>query len=290
MTIKQILVKATKDLLKTSTSPQLDAEVLLAFVFKKERAWLFAHLDKKLNKRNIARFQKLIRQRKKYEPVAYIIKNKEFYGLDFCVDRRVLIPRPETELLVEEVIKNVKLKKLSHSKSAKNQKLKIADIGTGSGCIAVALAKNLAGTMIYATDISKAALKIAKKNIKKHKVKSRVKLLHGDLLSPLKNKKVDIICANLPYLITKQLKVLEKDIKLYQPKVSLLAGKSETDLYERLIKQSPKYLKKNGLIFLEINPSFKNKIIKIINKHFTDAQIKIIKDLSLTDRLVEIKI
>lgn len=276
MTIKQALNFGQNKL-----SSALDAEVLLCFTLDKSREYLFANLDKKINVKKIRYFNRLLNRRKKHEPIAYIIKNKEFFGLDFFVDKRVLIPRPETEILVETV--------LNHELRIMNYELRIADVGTGSGCIAVALAKNLKRTKIWAIDISKQALQVARKNIEKHKVGKRVELLHGDLLKPLGKNKVDIIVANLPYLTVEQLRLTENDVRFYEPKIALACKKEETELYGRLLKMAPKYLKKNGIIFLEIDPEFSVKLVKLVKLVMPGMKIKIKKDLAGKDRILSIQ-
>ena len=258
--------------------------MLLAYVLKKDRAFLFAYPDKSISLNQYKRYKKLINRRKNAEPIAYLKHSKEFFGLDFYVDKRVLIPRPETETLVEFVLESITKKKWT------NLKLKICDVGTGSGCIAVTLAKKLPLAQIYATDISKKALTVAKINAKKHKVQKQIKFFCGDLLSPISKKiKFDIIVANLPYLTIDQLKVTEKEIQLYEPKIALLAGKEETMLYSRLLEQIPDYIKRNGLVFLEIDPKFKNKFIKKITSKFKIVKnITIRKDLSGNDRVIRL--
>jgi release factor glutamine methyltransferase len=285
MTIKEILQQASRQLQKTSSTPALDAEVLLAYVLKKDRAFLFAHFDKTLSSRQHERYKKLIARREKREPVAYVRRTKEFFGLDFYVDKRALIPRPETETLVEFVLESITKKKWT------NSKLKICDVGTGSGCIAVTLAKKLPLTKIYATDISKKALAVAKINAKKHKVQKQIKFFNGDLLKPIPpNVKFDIIAANLPYLTIDQLKMTEEEIQLHEPKIALLAGKEESALYTRLLQQIPKYIKKDSLVFLEIDPKFKDKFVKEIIKKFKipKSKIRIKKDLSNLDRIIRL--
>lgn len=280
MTIKEALKYGTNKLRKTSKSPVLDAEVLLSFVLKKTKAYLFTYPQKQITKDQQQKYKKLIARRRKYEPIAYITKHREFFGLDFYIDKRVLIPRPETETLVESVLKKIK---------NPNKKLVICDVGTGSGCIAISLAYYLLKSKIYAVDISKNALKVAKVNGKKFKLSKRIKFIKSDLLSSIpKQIKFDIIVANLPYLTLDQLKKTEKEIKLYEPKTTLLAGKEETKIYKRLLSQIPQYLKRNGLVFLEIDPKFKNKIIKEIKKKFKKVSLQIKKDLAGQDRILEL--
>lgn len=226
MTIKQALIEATKKL-----KSALDADILLSHAIDKSKEYLYTYPEKNLTKKQTEKYNRLIKKRIKKIPVAYLTNHKEFFNLDFYVDKNVLIPRPLTESLVEEVIKE-----------AKNKKINIADIGTGSGCIAIALKKHLPQATVYATDISIAALNVAKKNAKKHRVK--IKFFQGDLLAPLSNKKIDIIVANLPYLTKSQIK---NELK-YEPKTALLGG----DKYiKKLLRQAKELKYQPEKIFLE---------------------------------------
>lgn len=278
MTIYHTLKYGTTILKKTSNSPALDAEILLSFVLKKDRTFLFTYPEKKLSTAQWREYKELIARRKKHEPITYITHHKEFYGLDFYVDRRVLIPRPETEALIEKTIKYIKAKyKISrHSEVALGDRripphilgdpsvgrysdllqddFVICDLGTGSGCIAIALAKNLPNAKIYATDISKKAISVAKINAKKHKVLKRIKFIHSDLFAKIPARiKFDIIVANLPYLSIKKYQATTPDIKKYEPKLALYGGKNGTEIYQKLLGQVKQHLKPNGKIFLESN-------------------------------------
>lgn len=303
MTLQQALKYGTAILKKTSESSILDAEILLSFVLKKDRVFLFTYRGKKLKAWQWQKYKKLIFRRKKHEPIAYITHHKEFYGLDFYVDKRVLIPRPETEKLVEKTINFVKTKpknychsdpppcitipqnnlfkikkkreisygylskkwwgrripRLAERSFGRSNKLElpqddfvVCDIGTGSGCIAIALAKNLPKAKIWASDISKKALFVARANAKKHGVSKRIKFIRSDLLSEIpKDVRFDIIAANLPYLSKKEYQRVSLDIKKHEPKSALIAGSQGNVIYKKLIRQAPGYLKKNGKIFLE---------------------------------------
>lgn len=230
---------------KVSNSPALDTEILLSHVLKKDRAFLFTYPEKKLTHSQEKKFKNLIVRRKKHEPVAYIVGYKEFYGLAFFVNHDVLIPRPETEKLVEKVIAHLKTKSCQ-------LKTSICDLGTGSGCLAIALAKNLPNIQIWATDISRSALKIAKINAKMHRVSKHIKFVCSDLFSKIPQKiKFDVIVANLPYLSQKQYKVAQLEIKKYEPQLALVGGKTGMEIYKKLLSQSKNHLKKGGKIFLE---------------------------------------
>ena len=299
MIIKEALKLSSQKLKNISDTPDLDSEILLSHVLKLDRTFLLANLDKKLTIKQYKDFQKLIFRREKYEPIAYIINKKEFYGLDFYVNKDVLIPRPETELIIESVlnilnVENDQAKRTN--KSNISNTLNILDVGTGSGCIAVSLAKNISQAKIYATDISKKALKIAKFNTKKNKILNKIKFYQGNLLDPIsKNIKFDFIIANLPYLSEKQYKHIVEDRHAcplqYEPKSALLAQNDGLEFYIKLLKQIPKYIKKNSYILLEIDPSFEDKIIKEAMNilKIKRNQIKIKPDLQELDRVLIVK-
>jgi release factor glutamine methyltransferase len=271
MKIRQALIWGVKNL-NNSKSSALDAEVLLVFVLKKEKTWLFSHLDDDLSSKLINKYKKLILRRKKGEPIAYITHYKEFFGLDFYVDKNVLIPRPETELLVEETLKYAKKKK------------KILDIGTGSGCIIIAMAVNskpLIDNKYYATDISQKALEIARKNAKKHKVK--IHFIKSNLFKNIpKNIKFDIIIANLPYLDPRW---IDAEL-LNEPQASLNGGKNGLAIINNFLSQTKNYLKKNGRIILEIDPRQKESSQKSAKDYFPSKNVTLKKDLSGLPRAI----
>jgi release factor glutamine methyltransferase len=267
--------EAVKILLNYSiTSAALDAEVLLSFVLKKPREYLLAHPEIFLTQEQKKELNKLIARRAKSEPVAYITNNKEFYGLDFYVDQNVLIPRPETELLVDEVI----------SRTTIGNKTTIADIGTGSGCIAVAMAKNLPDVKIIATDISESALNIAKKNAKIHGVDKQIRFFQRNLLENISDQ-FDFIIANLPYLPASEMK---KEIA-YEPKLALFADNDGLELLEIIIKQSMYRLKPHGIIILEIHPPQAETIRNSAEFQFPEAKVELRKDLANKERILMIK-
>jgi len=307
MQIKQALIRTVKKLKKNNIpNPHLEAEILLSFVLDKSREFILTHPEKRLSKKQISNIQYLISKRQKGVPIAYLIGHKQFYGLDFYVNKNVLIPRPETELIVDEAIN------LLRSKLRNKQKIIVIDIGTGTGCIIITLAKLLKKNIQYpclagrraisniqylATDISRPALAIARQNAKLHKVNNKIKFLLGDLLKPIISKPLIlnfqseiIITANLPYLTPGQIKN-SPTIK-YEPKLALLAGSDGLKYYRQLIKQIKKLHSTYPLpfsLFFEINPEQTKKIKLIIKKHFPLAKIKIKKDLAGRNRLVIVK-
>jgi len=266
-------------------SAYLDAEILLCYVLGISREELYKKPETKIRSSKWTKYVKLISKRKKHHPIAYLIGKKEFYGLEFFVNKNVLIPRPETELLVEEVLNYIKNKKLQH--------INILDIGTGCGCIALTLAKYLPQSKIVAVDISNKALRVAKKNKKKLGIKN-VKFKKSNLLQEFKNpqyrkwvQKPDIIVANLPYLTIEELK--EKTIK-HEPRVALYGGQEGLDSYKKFFCQIQEKKWKNLTIFLEINGTQIEKIQQIIKKYLPKSKIISKKDLAKKDRILIVKI
>lgn len=305
MTICQTLEWAKQKLAKNSiASAELDAEVILGYVLGKTKEWIFLNPkseirnQKQIQNSKLNKFKTLMQRRAKGAPVAYLIGHKEFFGLDFYVHKRVLVPRPETELLVEETVRLVKSDfpacanppageaGASAGRRLLMSDIRIVDVGTGSGCIAIALAKSiiphaLYPITIYATDISKKALAVARKNAKRHK--ANIKFLQGNLLEPLIMKKIkpDIIAANLPYLRPTQIRA---DIR-HEPREALAGGKNGLKYYEQLLKQiaNAKWQMINCL--LEIDPSQTKLIKKLIKKYLPQSSIKIKMDLAGRERV-----
>jgi len=315
MTIKESLQKAIKALSnKNIKSAALDAEILLLYAlnrsknkpksFVNDRAWLYAHDDYILSTRQKNIFFKYIEQRKRFEPIAYITGKKEFYGLEFYVDKNVLIPRPETEIIVEEALKEI------IKKTAEGKTIVIADIGTGSGAIAISIAKILKNAgkheniKIYATDISAEALKIAKIN-KKNIVGpgGRISFRQGSLWQALPRKiKFDFVLANLPYLSAPSRNNLKEYLKLkkitpagfkslsYEPSLALTDRRDGLSLIRNFMLSASPHLKKGSQIFLESDPHQIAAIKKLAKKHLPKHKITAIKDLRGLDRITKIEI
>jgi release factor glutamine methyltransferase len=251
----------------------LEAEVFLAHVLKITRTQLLTEPDVELKKRREDTFKTFVKRRIKGEPNAYITGHREFYGLDFLVDKRVLIPRPETEMLVEQAILRAKT----------FQNPIIADVGTGSGAIAVSLAKSLPQAEIYAVDISKAALKAAGRNSLQHGVQEKVKFVQGDLLEPVPVS-VDIIVANLPYVITDD--VPKVNTAGFEPGQALDGGPDGLDVIKRLCQQAKDKLNGNGCLLLETGMGQSQAVAKLLRELFPLSKIEIINDLSGIERVV----
>ena len=272
-TITQLLQSACQQIDK------LDADLLLSFILGKPREYFIIHNNEIISLANKNKFNKLVKKRKAGLPLAYITGHKEFFGLNFLVNKYTLIPRPDTEILVENVIDII------NKKSETRNKLLLIDVGAGSGCIPISILKNTKKIKTFAIDISKPALAVAKKNAKKHKVK--IKFLPGNLLNPLKHKNIKtikqiIITANLPYLTEKQYKT-ESSIK-FEPKTALVAKKEGLALYEELLQQI-KQLDRPFTAFFEFDPRQTAMIKKLIKSFFPKSKIKIKKDLAGRDRV-----
>jgi release factor glutamine methyltransferase len=258
----------------------LDAQVILAHVLEVDRSWLFAHHDYKLTAEQADAFTDLIARRMAHEPVAYLVGKREFYGLDFHVDPRVLIPRPETELLVDAV--------LDYFNDSTVARVVVADVGTGSGAIALSIACNCSQAHIYAIDVSDDALAVARRNVQRLDERHQVTLAQGDLLTPLPER-VHAIVANLPYISSKLYPELDADVRDFEPQLALEAGPEGLDAIHRLLRQATHFLHPNGVIFLEIGHDQGEAVTHLAQQLFPAAQtISVRKDYHGRDRLVTI--
>lgn len=248
-------------------SPRLDAAVLLSFTLRRPKEFLYAYPEKFLTAKQAAAFSRLIYQRRRGMPVAYLIEKKEFFGNEFFVNNHVLIPRPKTELLVEAAL-NLITQLLNYKKL--RRPVTLADIGTGSGCIAISLAKKIPSARIFATDISAAALTVAKRNARRHHVSNRIKFYRGNLLAPIKNRRIDILIANPPYLRPNQIK---GDIR-FEPRRALVAGRDGLLYVKKLLAQLKKFKLFPQHILFEVDHS-QIKTVKRIAKAFLSPKISI---------------
>jgi release factor glutamine methyltransferase len=274
ITIAHALTWATDQLREASETPRLDAELLLAHVLGWGRARVLAEGRALLTEGQQAAFRDLLARRAELEPIAYLTGHKEFYGLDFLVDRDVLVPRPETELLVALALQHA---------GQHNSRL-IADIGTGSGCIAVAVAVYLPRTLVYATDISPAALRVAGKNIERHGVAERVRLVEGDLLHTLPEP-VDLLLSNPPYTILSE---IDERVRRHEPHLALDGGPDGLRAYRRLLAATPTKLRPGGVIVFEIGATQGGAVIALARESFPNARIDLHQDLAGLDRVVVI--
>lgn len=283
-TIAEALRHAT-DLFKAADhdSARLEAEVLLAHLLNISRVKLFIELNSHLSGEQTEAFQDLVNRHLAHEPVAYIVGHREFFGLEFTVDRRVLIPRPETELLVERVLDLVHGVWQLPSKFP----LRIADIGTGSGAIAISLATSLPQANVYAIDSSASSLEVAAINCRAHGVEDRVRILRGDLLSPLPEP-VAIVVANLPYVPSAELPRLQPEVAYFEPAGALDGGEDGLDFYRRMLRQLPGKILPGGYLLFEIGADQGSAMLNLVASTLPNASAVLEKDYAGLDRLVVI--
>jgi release factor glutamine methyltransferase len=266
---------------------RLDAEVLLAHTLEVSRSWLYAHPERGLRPEEVVAFECLVLRRAQHEPVAYLVGHKSFYGLDFMVDRRVLIPRPETEILVERAIEVLSWHRTRNDGIDMPRTLRVADVGTGCGAIAVTLAVKCPNIHVYAMDISEGALAVVAQNVWRYGMGKQVTLLQGDLLAPLPEP-VDLITANLPYVREPDWATLAPDIVQYEPRLALDGGLDGLALIERLLAQAPACLLPEGVILLEIGRDQGAAVKRKALQHFPWARVDVIRDYADLDRVVRI--
>lgn len=274
-TVSDLLKRATARLGGTSSTPRLDAELLLAHVLAWPRARLLAERDHTPAPAQAAAFGALVERRAGGEPVAYLVGHKEFYGLDLRVTPATLVPRPETELLVELALAEARA--LVSGPSS----LVIADIGTGTGAVAIALAMHLPEALVYATDLSAEALAVAARNVADHGLGGRVVLLHGDLLVPLPGP-VDMIVSNPPYTIIDE---VEPNVRAHEPRLALDGGPDGAAVYRRLLAMAPASLRPGGAVLLEIGAWQGALVAGLLREAFPGAAVEVARDLAGRDRV-----
>lgn len=265
-------------------SPQLDSALLMAHVLHVSKTWLYAHPQRHLTEAEISQFEALVRRRIRQEPVAYLVGHKAFYGLDIIVNRSVLIPRPETELLVERVLNHI------GPLQEEGEQPVVADIGTGSGAIAVAVALNAPGVKVYAVDVSAEALAVARQNIARYGLEGRVQLLAGHLTGPLPQA-VDVIVANLPYIPTPQIPLLPATVRDYEPMVALDGGPDGLQVlrafFDALVRAgSAAKLRPGGRIYLEIGADQGAVVQLLAGLAFPGAEVSVLPDYAGRERIV----
>jgi len=262
---------------------RLDAEVLLAHLLGKDRVWLIAHNNDSLDNDHAGIFEGFIARRARREPLQQIIGKQEFWGLDFIVTPDVLIPRPETEFVVESAIK------AANTLAAPL----IVDLCTGSGCIAIGLAKELPSSRIIATDRSDKALFVARENARNCGVASRIRFLEGDLFGPLEELDiqgtVDIIVANPPYIPARELASLQPEVRDYEPEIALIAGPQGTEIHQRIIGEAPRYLKQHGLLIMEMGIGQTETLVHMFKNADAYAVPEVLKDLAGIERVIAIR-
>ncbi len=282
-TILRLLQWTTEHLRKTgSTSPRLDAEVLLAEARQCQRIELYTAFAEEASEEIKARFRELVKRRAAGEPVAYLVGKKEFYSLNFHVTKDCLIPRGETEHLVIECLDRAK----EFCKEDPSRTIDIADVCTGSGCVAVSIAKNIKNANVIAIDISPAALAIAKKNIESHDLSDRVTPTEGNLLASIEDGSLDFVVSNPPYVSESEYETLHKSVRNHEPKLALVSGSKGTELIAPLAEQAVNKLRPNGWFLCEFSPMIADDVASMLEQSGYWEHINIVKDLAGHKRLI----
>lgn len=280
--IQEVLVSATRALGATIPyrDARLQAELLLAHTLGTTRSLVLARLSEKIDPETAARYAASVARRAQQEPLAYILGHQEFYGLDFIVDRRVLIPRHETEMVVLLALQRIQ--RVPHAIPV------VVDVGTGSGAIALVLAHNLPSAHIIATDISNDALAVAQMNAARLDLRDRVTFLQGDLLEPL-SEPFDILVANLPYIPKERYKDLSYEVQRFEPRTALEGGDDGLALIRRLLPQLKMHAAHGGVAFLEISEEQGAAAVELAQQQFPSVMTVLHQDLEGMDRVLEIR-
>jgi release factor glutamine methyltransferase len=274
VTVLEVLKLASDHIGKHAPgSPRLDAEVLLAQALGLRRLDLYLRFDHQLTEAELAKYRDLVAKRAKGEPVAYLVGHKEFMGLDFVVTPAVLIPNPDTEVLVQRAVEIAR---------EAVRPLRVADVGTGSGCIAIAIAHYAPNVQVVASDVAPDALEVAARNVAAHGMADRVQLVCGDLMAPFTGS-FDLVCANLPYVAAGSRLAPEV---VAQPARALYAGEDGSALVKRLLAEAPARLNAGGRALAELDPSIAAFAVDVANQNFTGHRIHL--DLAGHQRVLEV--
>jgi release factor glutamine methyltransferase len=255
---------------------ELALEVLLSHSIEKSREYLFAHPEAEVDIDDIENFTSLVKRHLNGEPIAYLTGEKEFYGMVLNVDKRVLIPRPETEYLVEKIVETAK-------KNDENI-VRVLDVGTGSGNIAIAVAYHLPKAQVTAVDVSLDALEVAEKNVNRYNLRDKITLVHSDLLKNVNDGDYEIIVANLPYIGTEKHNFVAKETKNHEPHEALFGGCDGLRLYEEFFEQMSRWHKAPDYVLGEIGFLQGEELRKIVKQFYPEASVSIEKDLTGLDR------
>lgn len=262
-------------------SPRLNAEMLLSHVLGLKRIELYTHFNKVVEHQQLDRLHELVKRAGSNEPVAYLVGKTEFYSLELDVSGDCMIPRPETELLVQWAIEFLRMREGTQF---------VCDLCTGCGCIAIAIARNFANARIIATDISSAALRVAARNTEKHRVGDRIQLLQGDLFEPLIPHLdvggFDLIVCNPPYVSSTEYERLDRNVKDFEPRLALFGGTDGLDVYRRIAEQVNQFLKADSVLMLEIGYAQGPTVKRMIEETGLFSEVRVGKDFHNNDRIV----
>ncbi len=287
MQLKQTLASAVSRLSADRVpSPRLNAELLLMFTLSCDRAYLYAHPERELMRDEQGRYEAALAERARGVPTQYITGHQEFWGMDLIVSPAVLIPRPETEHVIETVMDCVARADLrrSQGKLSSADRLRIADMGTGSGCIALALAKELPLAEIHASDISPAALDVARANAARHQLESRIQFHEADLLAGFEKNAFDFIVSNPPYVGESEEDQVQLEVRKFEPCGAVFAGPTGIEVIKRLIPQAHAALKPGGWLVMEISGAISEKVRQLLQE-WNDVRIR--SDLQSIPRVVQ---
>ena len=298
-TVRRILEWTTAHLRKHgSESPRLDAEILLAYARQCPRVQLYVQYDQELTDPQRAAMRELVKRRANREPVAHLVGRREFFSLEFEVTKDTLTPRPDTETLVVELLELAKTRRTAFQGRSQDHVaetdglgrpsygVSILEIGTGTGCIAVSVAVNLPYAKIVATDVSEAALAVARRNAEKHGVADRIEFLHGDLFAPIPaGAPFDLIVSNPPYIGEHELPKLPEEVSRHEPRAALVAGPDGLDVIRRLLAESPRHLVPGGSLLFEFAPEQAHTVESLATAAGQYAAVRVVKDLSRAERV-----
>ncbi len=267
---------------KGMESPRLDAEVLLAHVLQKERIYLYVHFDEPLEAEELGQYRELIKGRVQHVPVAYLVGSREFMGLDFRVTPAVLIPRPDTEILVQAAIERLRAKRDTEPE----KEISFADIGTGSGAICLSVLYYTEGTRADTVDLSGEALEIGKQNAERFGLSERISFYEGDLLQPLSGRKYQAILSNPPYIPEADLKSLAPEVREKEPRMALAGGPDGLDIYRRIVSETPDFLETGGFFAVEVGIHQAESLRELLEKDGRWKDTEILSDLAGIARVV----
>ena len=257
-------------------SPRLDAEVLLSHVLKKERIYLYVHFDQPMEAEELAAYKELIKQRVNHVPVAYLLGQREFMGLNFKVTPATLIPRPDTEILVQAAVERLRVR----------EQCSFADIGTGSGAICLSVLSFVPGSSAVTVDISPEARAVAEENAENLGLSERIEFFTGDLLEPVKDRKFTAILSNPPYIPEKDIEGLQEEVRCQEPYGALSGGQDGLDFYRRLCQEAPALLEEGGFMAFEVGVGQAAKVVALAKENPLIDRTEILKDLAGIERVV----
>ena len=281
MTLRDLLTLAVARLTAERVpSPRMNAELLLMFVLGSDRAYLYAHPERELTSDEAARYEAALRERSRGVPAQYITGHQEFWGMDLIVSPAVLIPRPETEHVIETVLELAQAERAVVQECSPD--MKILDVGTGSGCIALALAKEFPGAEIHTTDISPAALEIARANAARHQLENRIHFHQTDLLAGFDHGRFDFVVSNPPYVGESEGDSVQLEVRKFEPRQAVFAGTTGMEVIARLIPQAQAALRPGGWLVMEISGIISTEVTRLLGEW---EDVRITPDLQSIPRV-----